>query len=153
MVETTFREAAGLRASDVSSFEILDHTADVGIRATGDTLAEAFANAARGMFSIITDLETIQRRESRQIAVTAPGLEALLVNWLNELLYLFEVEGLLFVDFAVSSMSETELAATCTGERVDPQRHPMKIGVKAATYHWLEVSRGQPSHVQVILDI
>ncbi len=134
-------------------FQILDHTADVGIRATGDDLAEAFANAARGMFSIITDLDAIHRLESHQVAVTAPDIEALLVNWLNELLYLFEVEGLLFVGFSIDSMTQRQLVATCVGERVDPQRHPIKTGVKAATYHALEVSQAHPYHVQVILDI
>jgi len=134
-------------------FQILDHTADVGIRATGHDLTEAFANAARGMFSIITDLDTIHRRETHQVAVTAPDLEALLVNWLNELLYRFEVDGLLFVDFTIGSMNEQQLSATCMGERVDPQRHSIKTGVKAATYHALEVSETHPYHVQVILDI
>lgn len=134
-------------------FQILDHTADVGIRATGHDLAEAFANAARGMFSIITDLDAIHRRESRRVTVTATDLEALLVNWLNELLYRFEVEGLLFVDFTVDSMNHRQLVATCTGEQVDPRRHPMKTGVKAATYHNLEVSHDHPCHIQVILDI
>ena len=134
-------------------FQILDHTADVGIRATGHDLAEAFANAARGMFSIITDLDTIHRRETHRVAVTAPDLEALLVNWLNELLYRFEVDGLLFVDFTVDSMTQRQLVATCTGERVDPERHLIKTGVKAATYHALEVSQKHPCHIQVILDI
>ena len=134
-------------------FQILDHTADVGIRATGDDLAGAFANAARGMFSIITDLDTIQRRESHDVTVTAPDVEALLVNWLNELLYRFEVEGLLFADFAIDVLTQQQLRATCSGERVDLQRHPMKTGVKAATYHGLEVHQDHPYHVQVILDI
>ena len=134
-------------------FQILDHTADVGIRATGHDLAEAFANTARGMFSIITDLDAIRPRESHRVTVTAPDVEALLVNWLNELLYRFEVDNLLFVDFTIESITQGQLVATCTGERVDPERHPMKNEVKAATYHALEVREGQPCYVQVILDI
>ena len=137
----------------MTGFRILDHTADIGIRATGDSLPEAFANAARGMFSIVTDLKTIRRRESHRISAAAPDLDALLVNWLNELIYRFEADGLLFTDFAIDSMTEQQLAATCTGERVDPQRHHMKTGVKAATYHGLEVTRGNPCSVRVILDI
>ncbi|MFH1140826.1 MAG: archease [Chloroflexota bacterium] len=152
-METPFWEAAGLRSSGVTGFEVMDHTADVGIRATGDTLADAFANAARGMFSIITDLDTVQPSESRQVTVTAPDMDALLVNWLNELIYLFEVDGLLLVDFAIHSLSDTRLTANCAGERVDPERHPIKTGVKAATYHGLEVRQGHPCHIQVILDI
>ncbi len=137
----------------MTGFEIMEHTADVGIRATGDTLAEAFANAARGMFSVITDLDTVQRRESRQVEVTSPDVETLLVDWLNELVYLFDVESILFADFAVEIQGEWHLTATCTGERVDRQRHTIKTGVKAATYHALEVRQGTPCHIQVILDI
>ena len=137
----------------MSAFEVFDHTADVGVRATGDTLAEAFAQAARGMFSIITDLETVRPAESRQVEVTAPDIEALLVNWLNELLYLFEAEGLLLVDYSIHSLGDTELSATCAGEQVDPERHPIKTGVKAATYHSLEIRQGRQCRVQVILDI
>ena len=137
----------------MTGFEIIEHTADVGVRATGENLAEAFANAARGMFSIITELDTIQAREARQVRVTAPDIEALLVNWLNELLYVFETEGMLFSNFAIHALTDSGMTATCTGERADPKRHPMQTGVKAATYHGLQVRRGRPCHVQVILDI
>ncbi len=137
----------------MTGFQIFDHTADVGIRATGDDLAEAFANAARGMFAVITDLDAIQARDSRQVTVTAPDIEALLVNWLNELVYLFDTEQLVFRDFAVHALTETDLTATCLGERVNTKRHPMKTCVKAATYHALEVRRGTPCRIQVILDI
>lgn len=153
MVETPQQEIAGDQATNLTGFQIIDHTADVGLRATGDTLAEAFANAAKGMFSIITDLAAIQTRESQRITVSAPDLEALLVNWLNELLYRFEVDGILFADFAVETLDQQRLEATCLGERIDPQRHHINTGVKAATYHQIEVKPGRPSHVQVILDI
>ena len=135
------------------NFEILDHTADVGISATGRDMGEAFAQAALGMFSVITDLERIQERQGRPLTVTAPDREALLVNWLNDLLYLFETEGLLFVRFAIHSISETRLEAECFGERVDPQRHPMKTGVKAATYHLVQVALNHECRVRIYLDI
>ena len=125
----------------------------MGIRATGADLGEAFANAARGMFSIITDLGTIRGGESHRVSVTAPDVEALLVNWLNELLYRFEVEGLLFGEFSIEEITQRQLVATCNGERCDPQRHPMKTGVKAATYHSLEINQHHPVYVRVILDI
>ena len=135
------------------NFEILDHTADVGISATGQDMAEAFAQAALGMFSVITDLERIQERQGRRLTVTAPDREALLVNWHNDLLYLFETEGLLFARFAIYSISDTHLEAECFGERVDLRRHPLKTGVKAATYHLVLVALNRECRVRVYLDI
>ena len=137
----------------VDRFEILDHTADVGISGFGHDMAEAFAQAALGMFSVITDLELIRERESRHLTVAAPDREALLVNWLNDLLYLFETEGFLFARFAIDSVSNTKLDVQCFGERVDPGRHPMNIGVKAATYHMIEVTQNGAWHIQVYLDV
>ncbi len=77
-------------------FEFIDHTADIGVIAYGADIKQVFANAARGLFSIITELDTVADKESRNIEITAPDLEALLVNWLNELIYLFEAKGILF---------------------------------------------------------
>ncbi|MBI4199137.1 MAG: archease [Chloroflexi bacterium] len=137
----------------MKGFELFDHTADVGIRATGRDLAEAFGNVARGMFSVIAELDAIAPRETHQVSITAPDQEALVVDWLNELLYLFEVEGLLFSQFAVELLGDRELRATCSGEPVAPGRHHIKTGVKAATYHGLQVGRNDGWHIQVILDI
>jgi len=73
-------------------FEILEHTADIGIVARGKNLAEVFAQAAKGMFSLITDLNTVEERVERRVKVEAPDIESLLVAWLNELVYLFDTK-------------------------------------------------------------
>ncbi len=74
-------------------FEILEHTADVGIVAYGSDMKQAFANAAKGLFSIITELDDVEETGHRDIALTAPDRESLLVAWLNELIYLFDTEN------------------------------------------------------------
>jgi SHS2 domain-containing protein len=137
----------------VKDFEIIEHTADVGIRAFGETLAEAFSNAARAMFSLITSLDSIQGKIYRDIEVTAPDREILLVEWLNELIYLFDAEQLLFEKFDIIKLTNKEITARCYGEKVDKSRHRLKTGIKSATYHMLKVEYNNQYQVQVLLDI
>lgn len=133
-------------------FRLIEHTADIGLAASGRDLAEAFANVAQGLFSIITDTGAIEERESRTVEVQAADREALLFDWINELIYLFEVESLLFRRCEVNELSGQRLRAVCHGERYDQSRHEIKLGVKSATYHMLKVD-AETHEVQVILDI
>jgi SHS2 domain-containing protein len=134
-------------------FEFVDHTADVGVIAYGADIGQAFANAARAMFSLITELDDIQETLHRDIKVVATDEESLLVEWLNELIYLFDAENIIFKRFDITQLSATQLRARSYGEKVDPARHKLKTGVKAATYHLLKVSRNDGYRVQVIFDI
>lgn len=133
-------------------FELIEHTADVGLNAYGKDLPEAFANAACGMFSIIADLDKVREVETRRVVVTADDIESLLFEWLNSLLYYFDVEMLLFDRFDIIEFADTRLVADCRGEKYDSSRHRIKTGVKSATYHILEVDR-QENRVRVIFDI
>ena len=133
-------------------YKLIEHTADVGLIAYGNTLAEAFGNAAYGMFSIIAELGTVRETESRQLEVNDNDLEGLLFEWLNSLIYFFDVEMLLLKRFEISNLAENRLKAICYGEKCDPLRHHLKIGVKSATYHMLKVDR-EKNEVQVIFDI
>ena len=140
----------------MGSFEILEHTGEIGVLALGETRAEAFAQAARGMFSIMVSLDAIEEREVRQVEVEAGDVEGLLVAWLNELIYLFDVEELVFKRFHMEEVEDSRLRALCHGEKLDPERHRFAIAPKAATYHMLEVAEvaGGPGwQARVILDI
>ena len=134
-------------------FEILDHTADVGIIAYGGDIKQAFVNAARALFNLITELDDIDEVLYRDIEVTAPDQESLLVKWLNELIYLFDVENIIFNRFDIIKLNSTQLKARSYGERVDSSKHKLKTGVKAATYHMLKVDTDDGSKVQVLFDI
>ena len=120
--------------------------------AYGSTLAEAFANAAYGMFSIIAELKTVRETESRRLEIREDDPEGLLFEWLNSLLYLFDVEMLLFKRFDIIKLESSHLEAICYGEKCDSSRHHLKIGVKSATYHMLKVDE-EKNQVQVIFDI
>ena len=134
-------------------FEIIDHTADVGIRAYGVNIGQAFANAARALFSLITELDNINEVLHRDIEVAAPDQESLLVKWLNELIYLFDAESIIFRSFDITQLNNTQLKARSYGEKVDNSRHKLKTGVKAATYHMLKIDKNNIYKVQVLFDI
>ena len=136
-------------------FEFIDHTADVGIIAYGANLGQAFSNAARALFSLITELDSINVVLYRDIELVASDEESLLVEWLNGLIYLFDTENILFKRFDVIVLNDRRLKGRGYGEKVDSSRHQLKTGVKAATYHMLSVDKDKDSgyRVQVILDI
>ena len=124
----------------------------MGLVAYGKSLAEAFANAAYGLFSLIVEPNKVKERESRKVTVQAQYAEGLLFNWINELIYIFEVERLLLKSFNITEFTGQSLGATCWGEKYDPSRHQLKTGVKSATYHMLKVD-GEKNRVQVIFDV
>jgi len=134
-------------------FEILNHTADVGIIAYGADLEQAFANAAKALFSLITELDDVVEVLYRDIELTASDVESLLVGWLNELVYRFDTESIIFKRFDIIQLDDTHLKARGYGEKVDSSRHKLKTGVKAATYHMLKVDKTDGFRVQVLFDI
>ena len=136
-----------------NDFEIVNHTADVGIIAYGADVKQAFANASKGLFSLITELDDIREVLYRDIEVTATDKESLLVEWLNELIYRFDTENIIFKRFDITELDNTRLKARSYGEKVDNSRHELRTGVKAATYHLLKVDKDDGYKVQVILDI
>ena len=136
------------------AFEIFDHTADIGIIAYGADFEKLFSNAALALFSLITDLESIQERLHLDLEVRSEDRDGLLVDWLNELIYCFDSRHTLFNRFDIETLTHTALKATCYGEDFDPNKHKIKIGVKAATYHLLRLDTDESGYkAQVILDI
>ena len=134
-------------------FEIVNHTADVGIIAYGADVNQAFANVARALFSLITELGDVEEVLHRDIVLTAPDQESLLFEWLNELIYLFDTENIIFKRFDITQISNTQIRARSYGEKVDSSKHKLKTGVKAATYHMLKVDKDNGCQVQVLFDI
>jgi SHS2 domain-containing protein len=87
----------------------------------------------------MTDRRYLRRRVTREVSLTSVDREALLVDWLNHLLYLFDLDGFLGRDFQVESLTSEGLKARVTGENFDPARHPALTEVKAATFHQLSI--------------
>ncbi len=140
-------------------FEFLEHTADQYVLAYGHDLKAAFEEAAKALFATMTDLEAVRPEVAVELRVEGHDLKALLYNWLEALLVKFETEGLLFRDFEVLELSGGDgkpyrLRAVARGEPFDPGRHPQHVGVKAITYHLMEI-RQEPGRVELrfLLDI
>jgi SHS2 domain-containing protein len=135
-------------------FEILDHTADTGFRAWGETLAELFENSAKAMMSIAAETSAVEAREKKRIEVAGEDYESLLVNWLSEILYLFDTNAFAPNDFRVDEITPSRLKARLQGEPRDPARHPWLLIIKAVTYYELRVEqRNGRWESQVFLDI
>jgi len=139
-------------------FEFLEHTADAYIAAYGESLEEAFENAALATFEVMTDLKKIKPKVEETIELEAHDESALLYNWLEEFLIRFETTGNLYSRFKVLNIEKTpsglKLRAKAWGEPYDPERHPSKVGIKAVTYHRMEiVKKPKAVAVKFILDI
>jgi SHS2 domain-containing protein len=138
----------------MKKFDVVEHTADTGIVAYGTDMQEAFANAAYGMFSLMADLRQVKEETSRYVEAEAGDRESLVVSWLNELLYLFDVERIIFKRFDILELTDTRLKADAYGEKADASRHRLRGGVKAATYHTLKVAeRRDRCSIRVIFDV
>jgi SHS2 domain-containing protein len=135
-------------------WEYFEVEADVGVRAWGPTVEACFRQCALAVFDLIVPLRAVAAAESREVMAQAETPEALLVAWINELLYLHDVEGFTLCDVEGPRLEATRAHGRLIGEPVDPERHPRGILVKAATFHQLALER-TPERVEarVVLDI
>lgn len=134
-------------------FEVIEHTADVGIVARGRSLEALFANAAAGMLHFLIDPQSVRAEERRKVVVEAEDLEGLLIAWLNELLVVLNGDAFIPAVFEIHELTDRRLAADVLGERVDPSRHRFRLDVKAATYHQLRIARNDVWHARIIFDV
>jgi SHS2 domain-containing protein len=135
-------------------YEVIEHTADVGLVVRGATLAELFSNAALGMFAIMAELTGVEERTERSLELEGSDWEGLLVKWLSDLLFFLDAEELLFSRFQIDLLEPYRLRARAYGEPIDRERHQLHFGVKAVTRHMLEVRQGDGGwRAQVLFDI
>jgi len=135
-------------------FEFLEHPADIGFRAHGETREELFENAALALFSLTCELATVEERESREIEVTGTDNETLLYAWLAELLAVAEAERLVFRRAAVTALEPARVHGTAYGEPFDRARHEMGTHIKAVTFHQLSVEQtAEGWRAQVFVDV
>lgn len=149
-------EACG--AGETVSFEVIDISGDVGIRAYGDCVEEALVSAGVGLYSLITDVSKIGGHLTRDVAIEAESLEELVVRYLNELVYLFDTHGLTGRKIDVLRYEEgaggIRAAFRISGEEFNPSRHERGLLVKAATYHNVTCEQvGGRWRLEVMFDI
>ena len=134
-------------------FEYFEVTADIGFRAYGESLNEAFENAGLAIFNIISDTDGVTPATEISFEVASEDEVSLLYDYLEELLFYHEVEFMLFSEFHVEIDENLHLKATIRGEAIDWDRHERKTEIKAITFHEMEVRKTNPIELQAIVDL
>ncbi len=142
---------------EMRKFEWVEHPSDIGFRAFGRDLTEAFENAGLALFEVMTDTEKVERKEEVSIEISAEDEGALLYDWLDKLISIHDSKNLLLSKFDLKITEKDEvfmLKGKAWGEKFDPSRHKSKTSVKAMTYHMMEIKRGHAGcWVQAVVDI
>ncbi len=141
---------------DIIPYQEIEVTADLGIVAQGRTLEELMTNAAKGMLSLMIDLDRVAPLTRTRIQVSGDTFEDILFAALNEILFLMETRNMVYSDFNFELSSDNNsLWGQCLGEKLDPKRHTLSAHIKAATYHELNIIRNQDGiyQVKIIFDI
>lgn len=146
-------------------YEIIDHTADLGIKVFGKDVNQIFANAGRAFTEIVTDTAMVNENITKEIAADGADLEQLMVNWLHEVLYHFEVGRLILKRFDILEIKQDKLEtlfpspnysikALGYGETFDINKHVVLTEIKAVTYHQIEVKKiDEEWQARIIFDL
>ena len=138
-------------------FKHLEHISEAYVEAWGSTLEEAFENAGRALFDIMTDVGRVEPLQEVELQAEAEDLEALLFEWITTLLVEFDTTGMVYSKFRVSIQRGDgvyRLKAKAYGEPFDPERHPPKVEVKAMTYSLMEIKQENGGYrIRYVVDI
>jgi SHS2 domain-containing protein len=138
----------------MTTISYLDHTADVGVDITAPTAVEAFVAAAEAMFDVMVDRQRVAPVQTWTVEVQAERWEDLLVVWLEELLWLYESEGMLPHDILIGTMGPTNLRAVIEGDTLNRMRDDPRVQIKAVTYHQLRAEETPEGFaLRVIFDV
>ena len=138
-------------ARHMERYALIDHTADMMVRAFGSTLEECFGNAAYALFDQTVDLSNVGTSESVDIRVTGIDDEDRLFSFLSEMLFIEDADNLILREFDVRFEGD-DVVCTARGERLDRSKHRVRSEVKAVTYHMMQIDRDTPS-VTVLFDV
>ena len=148
----------------MSKYKIFDHTADIGIEITGKTRKELFGNAVAAMFDVMVDwpsedkmlfsADEIKPLEEKRINITGNDLEDTLINFLREALYLFNGNCWLIKNCEPLELTKRSVVARLKGEPYNRLKNPLKIEIKAVTYHGLIINKSNKCwQAKVVLDV
>ena len=141
-------------ANERATYREIEHTADIGIEVTADTLPGLFASAGEALYALIVDPATIDSRDEIAIEASGDGPEDSLHAWLRELLALFNVQGFVGKRCKIARIGDGRVQGGVSGEKLDLQRHAFRTEIKGVTYHDFEVwQKAGRWHARVIFDV
>ncbi|HEX9147320.1 MAG TPA: archease [Candidatus Binatia bacterium] len=127
---------------------------ELAVRIVGNSQADLFANSAFALFDVMTDLEKIEVKERLPLEVEGVDRDDLMVNWMRELLYLYQGSGYLLKEFQIREVKDTLVKADVCGEKIDPDRHDMKKEITAVAYHQSRMEKtGNQWTAQLIFEV
>ena len=135
-------------------YRTIEHTADIGIEVLAPTCSDIFVQSALALFDLMFGIDSIGEGLERPIRVEGDNVEELLVAWLNDLLYIYAVDGMVFSGFTDVRLEEGAFSATGLGETFRQEKHCVVSEIKAATYHGISVApEGDGWKARVIFDV
>ncbi|MBU0687016.1 MAG: archease [Candidatus Margulisbacteria bacterium] len=138
----------------MGTYKPIPHPSDLALIAEGADLKEAFEAAALGMFAFITNLDKVAEKKFIKVSAGGEDKEALLVNFLNELIFLEDAKGILVKAISILDLTETSIEAEVVGENYNPKKHQLTHSIKAATYNQLKVDQQKDRvEITVVFDV
>ena len=137
----------------MKSYEYFDVTADIGFKAYGESLNEAFENAGLAMFNVITDTCDVEPTDEISFEITSEDEVSLLYDYLEEILFYHEIDFMLFSEFHVEIDDGLHLKATIKGDKIDWDKHERKTEIKAITFHKMKVIKKDFVELHAIVDL
>ena len=135
-------------------YRLTTRQSELAVKVTGGSQADLFANSAFALFDVISDVEKIEIKERLPLEVEGADRDDLLVNWMRELLYLYQGSGYLLKEFVIREVKDTSVKAEVCGEKVDPDRHEIKQEIAAVAYHQSRMTKtGNQWTAQLIFEV
>jgi SHS2 domain-containing protein len=135
-------------------YRLMTRQSELAVRVVGNSQADLFANSAFALFDVMTDLAKIELKERVPLEVEGADRDDLMVNWMRELLYLYQGSGYLLKEFQIHEVKDTLVKADVCGEKIDPDRHDMKKEITAVAYHQSRMEKtGNQWTAQLIFEV
>ena len=135
-------------------YRLTTRQSELAVKVTGGSQADLFANSAFALFDVISDVEKIEIKERLPLEVEGADRDDLLVNWMRELLYLYQGSGYLLKEFVIREVKDTSVKAEVCGEKIDPDRHEIKQEITAVAYHQSRMTKtGSQWTAQLIFEV
>lgn len=135
-------------------YRITKHQNELAVRISGNSQADLFANSAFALFDVMTDPTTVETKERIPLEIEGTDRDDLMVNWMRELLYLYQGSGYLLKEFRISQVKDTVVKAEVSGEKIDPDRHEIKQEIAAVAFHKSRMEKtGNQWIAQIIFEI
>ena len=137
-----------------NKYRLTRRQSELAVRVTGNSQADLFANSAFALFDVMSDVDKIEVKERINLEVEGTDRDDLLVNWMRELLYLYQGSGYLLREFNIREVKDTIVKAEVCGEKIDPDRHEVKQEIGAVAFHKSRMEKtGNQWTAQVIFEL